>query len=116
MSKTLDLEYLRTEVDRVMSLVNVNGIQGLYISTPFSKGYHRIEASQPDDFNRTIIQAILYLLRERNRDGSIDRVTIEDKDGIALFAVSLFGSVVEIKDQRTDDSTQKFKIIPKPSK
>ncbi|MFX0117671.1 MAG: hypothetical protein ACFFB3_24210 [Candidatus Hodarchaeota archaeon] len=110
-SKMLDLAQLRIEIDRALQLIDVEGIKGFHISTPFSKGYRRIEASSPDNFNTTIVEAILLLLAEQERDGSFDKVNVEDHNYNPLFEVSLFSSMVELKDLRKDDSSQKYKII-----
>ncbi|MFQ5981677.1 MAG: hypothetical protein ACE5OZ_26320 [Candidatus Heimdallarchaeota archaeon] len=110
-SETLDLAHLRTEIDKVIQLIDVKGIRGFYISTPFSKGYQRTEASSPNNFNSAIVETILILLKEHKHDGSYDKVNIEDQTYTPLFEISLFSSMVELKDLRKVESRQKYKII-----
>lgn len=110
-SENLDLQALRDAVDKVAALINMKGIIGFHISTPFSKGYRRIEASSPDDFNGTIVEAVLFLLKEHDLDGSCEKVNIEDQRNNPLVEISLFPSMVELKDLRSNETGKKYKII-----
>lgn len=110
-SETLDLAHLRTEIDKIIQLIAFKGKGGFYISTPFSKGYQRTEASSPNNFNSAIVEAILILLKKHEYDGSHNKVNIEDQTYTPLFEISLFSSMVELKDLRKVESKQKYKII-----
>ncbi|MFX0115755.1 MAG: hypothetical protein ACFFB3_14490 [Candidatus Hodarchaeota archaeon] len=110
-SETLDLAHLKSQVDKVLQLLNVNNIKGFYISTPFSKGYRRTEVTSQDNFNDAIVEAILFLIREHGQDSSFDKVNIEDQKYNPLLEVTLFPSEVELKDLRKNEPSQKYKII-----
>jgi hypothetical protein len=110
-SETLDLAHLKSQVDRVLQLLEANKIKGFYISTPFSKGYRRTEVTSPDNFNGAIVEAILFLIRENEQDSSFNKVNIEDQEYNPLLEVTLFPSVVELKDLRKNEPSQKYKII-----
>jgi hypothetical protein len=110
-SENLDLQALRDQIDKVAALIQMKELIGFHISTPFSKGYRRFEASNPDDFNGTIVEAILFLLKEHDMDGSSDKVNIEDQRNNHLIEITLFPSMVELKDLRSNETGKKYKII-----
>ncbi len=115
-SNTINFSQFRNEVERISTILNIEELRGFTISTPFSKGYKRIEPPNPDDFINTIIEATIFLIKEQERDSSSSRVNIEDQEGTPLFQLILYPSMIEIKDLRKNDETNKYKIILPPSK